>query len=298
MTTTTGRSAAYEIRLGSLLDDHWSVMLGDLALTRDGDGTTVLTGPVADQAQLHGVLARVRDLGVPLLSLRTFDWAATATGPVKPTLARDLHTERLTLRAATTADADGTWAYRRLESVGEWLTEIPTHLEDYRAIFTEQTRLAATVIVELPDGTLLGDFMLRLEDAWAQADVADQARNTQAELGWVLHPAHTGHGYATEAVRALITYCFEELNVRRVVANCFLDNDASWRLMERLGMRREAHAVAESLHRSGAWLDTVAYAVLASEWHRLVQGARLRPRHSAIEGHSEHLAPYVAHQPE
>jgi RimJ/RimL family protein N-acetyltransferase len=266
MTTTTGRSAAYEIRLGGLLDDHWSVMLGDLTLTRDGDGTTVLTGPVADQAQLHGVLARVRDLGVPLLSLRTFDCAATATGAVKPTLARELHTERLTLRAATAADADGTWAYRRLESVGEWLTEIPTDLEAYRATFTDPARLAATVIVELPDGTLLGDFMLRLEDAWAQADVADQAPNTQAELGWVLDPAHTGRGYATEAVRALLTHCFDQLGVRRVVANCVLANDTSWRLMERLGMRREGHAVAESLHRSGQWLDTVTYAVLADEW--------------------------------
>jgi RimJ/RimL family protein N-acetyltransferase len=54
--------------------------------------------------------------------------------------------------------------------------------------------------------------------------------------------------------------------VRRVTASCFLANDASWRLMERVGMRRELHSVAESLHRSGQWLDTVGYAVLADEW--------------------------------
>ena len=53
--------------------------------------------------------------------------------------------------------------------------------------------------------------------------------------------------------------------MRRVVANCFLDNVASWRLMERVGMRRELHAVAESLHRDGRWLDTVGYAILADE---------------------------------
>ncbi|MGH8827643.1 MAG: GNAT family N-acetyltransferase [Jiangellaceae bacterium] len=266
MTSTAAATSTYEIRLAGHLDDHWSAMLGDLDLVRDGDGTTVLTGPVADQAQLHGVLARVRDFGVPLLSLRTLDRDATATEAVRPTLAHPLSTERLTLRAATTADADGTWAYRRLETVGQWLTEIPTDLEAYRATFTDPARLAATVIVELPDGTLLGDFMLRLEDAWAQADLADQARGTQAELGWVLDPAHTGHGYATEAVHELIIHCFDQLGVRRVVANCFLGNDASWRLMERLGMRREGHAVAESLHRSGQWLDTVTYAVLAEEW--------------------------------
>jgi RimJ/RimL family protein N-acetyltransferase len=51
-----------------------------------------------------------------------------------------------------------------------------------------------------------------------------------------------------------------------VVANCFLDNNTSWHLMERVGMRRETHAVSESLHRSGEWLDTVGYAVLAHEW--------------------------------
>lgn len=108
--------------------------------------------------------------------------------------------------------------------------------------------------------------MLRRTDAWAQLEVAGQARGVQAELGWVLDPAFTGHGYATEAVRELLRYAFEELKVRRVVADCFLANEASWRLMERLGMRRETHAVRESLHRSGEWMDVVGYAVLAEEW--------------------------------
>jgi RimJ/RimL family protein N-acetyltransferase len=84
----------------------------------------------------------------------------------------------------------------------------------------------------------------------------------------VLDPTHTGSGYATEAVRELLRYCFDELTVHRVTANCFLANDTSWRLMERVGMRRETHAVSESLHRSGRWLDTVGYALLADEWRR------------------------------
>jgi RimJ/RimL family protein N-acetyltransferase len=84
----------------------------------------------------------------------------------------------------------------------------------------------------------------------------------------VLDPAYTGHGYATEAVRELLRYCFQDLGVRRVNANCFLGSDASWRLMERAGMRRELHAVRESLHRSGEWLDTVGYAILEEEWQR------------------------------
>jgi RimJ/RimL family protein N-acetyltransferase len=119
--------------------------------------------------------------------------------------------------------------------------------------------------VEL-DGHVIGDFMLRIEDAWAQAEVTAEAKGAAAELGWVLYPAHTGHAYATEAVRALIEYCFTSLGVRRVVANCFLANDLSWRLMDRVGMRREGYFIGESLHRSGQWLDIVTYAVQAAEW--------------------------------
>jgi RimJ/RimL family protein N-acetyltransferase len=270
----TGPGAAgpttYEIRVAGHLDDHWSAMLGDLTLVRLGDGTTLLTGPVADQPQLHGILTRVRDLGVPLLALRARGVADPSSKPqaavVTSALTRSLRTERLILRPAMPADADATWAYRRLDTVGEWLNEVPCDLATYRSTFTGPDRAAATVIVEL-DGTLIGDFMLRIEDAWAQAEVADQAHKVQAELGWVLDPAHTGRGYATEAIHGLLAYCFTELGVRRVVANCFLANDTSWRLMERVGMRREGHAVAESLHRSGQWLDTVTYALLAKDWH-------------------------------
>jgi hypothetical protein len=59
----------YTIRVDGHLDDHWSAWLGDLDITRDGDGTTRLTGPIADQAQLHGVLAALRDIGVVLIDL-------------------------------------------------------------------------------------------------------------------------------------------------------------------------------------------------------------------------------------
>jgi RimJ/RimL family protein N-acetyltransferase len=109
--------------------------------------------------------------------------------------------------------------------------------------------------------------MLRVEDAWAQAEVAERGTAMQAELGWVLNPDHTGQGYATEAGRELVRICFEVLRVHRVVATCFADNDPSWRLMERLGLRRELHAVADAWHRSGRWMDTYGYAITAEEWH-------------------------------
>jgi hypothetical protein len=60
----------YEVRVQGHLEDHWSERLGGLAVQRQADGTTVLVGPVVDQAALHGVIGRIRDLGIPLLSVR------------------------------------------------------------------------------------------------------------------------------------------------------------------------------------------------------------------------------------
>ncbi len=178
-----------------------------------------------------------------------------------------VRTDRLTLRPASADDLEATWQFRRLESVSRWLTSAPATLEEYRTHFERPARLADTLVVQR-DGEVIGDLMIRIEDAWAQAEVKEQARGVQAELGWVLHPDLGGHGYATEAVRELVRICFEDLSLRRVVANCFAANDASWRLMERVGLRRELYTVAESLHRSGEWLDGMGYALLADEWRR------------------------------
>jgi RimJ/RimL family protein N-acetyltransferase len=183
-----------------------------------------------------------------------------------------VNTERLTIRPARLDDADATWQIRRIESVGRWMTAASGDLDDFRRKFAEPERLSRTLLMEL-DGVVIGDLYLAVGDAWAQAEVADRARGVQAEIGWVLAPDHEGRGYATEAVRELIRICFEDLRLRRVFAQCFADNEPSWRLMERVGMRREEHAVRESLHRSGEWLDGLRYAVLADEW----RSGRSRP---------------------
>jgi hypothetical protein len=62
-------SASYELRIHGHLDQHWSTWFDGLTLTHEEDGTTTLRGVVSDQSELHGLLAKVRDLGVPLLSL-------------------------------------------------------------------------------------------------------------------------------------------------------------------------------------------------------------------------------------
>jgi hypothetical protein len=59
----------YEIRIKGHLDDRWAAWFGDLTLTLEDNGDTLLTGPVADQAALYGLLKRVRDLGMPLLAV-------------------------------------------------------------------------------------------------------------------------------------------------------------------------------------------------------------------------------------
>jgi hypothetical protein len=60
----------HEIRVQGHLDERWSDWLEGFAVTHESDGTTTLTGPLADQAALHGVLNRIRDLALPIVSVR------------------------------------------------------------------------------------------------------------------------------------------------------------------------------------------------------------------------------------
>ena len=176
-----------------------------------------------------------------------------------------VRTERLQIRRAAEGDLDAVWHIRRRESVSRWMRSSWSDRDGFRAEYLDPDRLAKTLVMEL-DGELIGDLMIAIEDGWAQEEVADRARRVQAELGWCLSPDHEGQGFATEAVAELMRICFENLGLRRVTANCFADNAPSWRLMERLNMRRELHTVRESLHRSEGWLDGYGYALLADEW--------------------------------
>ena len=63
----------YELRIDGNLGEHWSTWFDGLSLTLADDGTTILRGPVTDQAQLHGLIARIRDLGATLLSVNVMD---------------------------------------------------------------------------------------------------------------------------------------------------------------------------------------------------------------------------------
>jgi hypothetical protein len=65
----TAPSPVYVFRVQGHLDGHWTEWLGDLTVTHHDDGTSTLAGPITDQAALHGVLARLRDLGVALIAV-------------------------------------------------------------------------------------------------------------------------------------------------------------------------------------------------------------------------------------
>ena len=182
--------------------------------------------------------------------------------------ARPIETDRLLLRPFEERDLDAMYAIWSRPDVVRLLYQEPQTREQT----AEMVRLKAGRRVLRADGDymnlaidlrstgeLIGDSLLALHSV----------ANRQGEIGFVLHPDHHGNGYATEASRSLLRIAFEELGLRRLIANAFADNEPSWRLMERVGMRRELYAVKESLHRSGEWLDGISYALLAEEWSRL-----------------------------
>ena len=91
------------------------------------------------------------------------------------------------------------------------------------------------------------------------------AANGSGDLGYVLDRRHWGHGYTTEATRALVAFGFGHLALHRIWATCDVDNHASARVLEKLGMRREGRP-RQSVRRRGEWRDSYLYATLQPEW--------------------------------
>lgn len=81
------------------------------------------------------------------------------------------------------------------------------------------------------------------------------------ELGYILYAEHQGLGIITEAGKAMIDYLFTELNAHKIVAICMAENIGSWKVMEKLGMQREAHLKQHSLHQ-GKYSDDLIYGLI------------------------------------
>jgi RimJ/RimL family protein N-acetyltransferase len=116
-----------------------------------------------------------------------------------------------------------------------------------------QTLVLAMILRDA--GTLVGDVNLH----WSSGE------HRQGEIGFVLHPDHHGKGFAGEAAAAMLRLGFEGLGLHRIVGRCDARNRASAKVMERLGMRREAYFRQNEIVK-GEWTDELVYAMLADEW--------------------------------
>jgi RimJ/RimL family protein N-acetyltransferase len=173
-------------------------------------------------------------------------------------------TDRLRLRPLTLDDVDALLTYRGRADVCRYLPFEPMTREVLTGrLRTDLSRTSITgegqgltLGVELAQsGELIGDVVLFFRSH----------EHAGGELGYVFHPDAAGQGYATEAATAVLDLAFEGLGLNRVVARLDLRNEASAKLAERLGMRREAHFVRNEIFK-GEWADELVYAVLASEW--------------------------------
>jgi RimJ/RimL family protein N-acetyltransferase len=178
-----------------------------------------------------------------------------------------LETERLLLRLFTPGDFDALYSYESRADVARYLYWGPRTEEEVRvalerklgdtAIRSEGDVLSLAVVLKEND-EVVGDFILQL--------ISEQ--HQQGEIGYIINPDHAGHGYATEAGRVLLRIAFQDLGLHRVIGSTDARNKASARVLEKLGMRKEAHLV-ENEYVKDEWQSEVIYAILDREWRNL-----------------------------
>ena len=169
------------------------------------------------------------------------------------------------LRSLVASDVDALVSYRSLPDVCRWVPFQPMDADTVLARISNQwsgrtlqndgdalilgVEIAAT-------SELVGDLML----------LYSSSVHRSAEIGYVFHPDHAGHGYATEASHELLHVAFDELAAHRVMARVDPRNHASVGVLRRLGMREEAHLIENEWFK-GEWGDELDFAVLSREWH-------------------------------
>ena len=175
-----------------------------------------------------------------------------------------LETERLRLRPFVEADLDAMHEIYADAGVVRYLYVAQRSRAEVAELLVRKaanTRLEvegdalSAAVVRRDDGRLVGDLSL----FWVSAS------HRQGEIGFVMHPAWHGRGYATEAARPLLAFAFETLGLHRVVGRTEARNTGSARVLEKLGMRREAHLV-ENEWVKDEWQSELGYAILAREW--------------------------------
>ena len=175
-----------------------------------------------------------------------------------------VETERLVLRPFTEDDFDGMFRMHADAEVARWLYNEPRTPDNTRELLArkiagfelraEDDWLSAAV-VRRGDGGFVGDVSLH----WVSEE------HKTGEIGFMFDPAEQGKGYATEAARAFLRVAFEEFGFHRVIGRTEPRNTASARVLEKLGMRQEAHLV-ENEYVKGEWQSELVYAMLEREW--------------------------------
>jgi RimJ/RimL family protein N-acetyltransferase len=175
-----------------------------------------------------------------------------------------LETERLLLRPFASDDFEALFSMHSHPEVARYLYWDARTKEEARAVLERKMQARAIKSagdalvlagVKKESGELIGDFNL----VWHGSEHA------QGEIGFIVHPDHQGHGYATEAARVLLRLAFEEMRLHRVVGRLDARNSASARVLDRLGLRREAHLI-ENEFVKGEWQSELVYAILDREW--------------------------------
>jgi RimJ/RimL family protein N-acetyltransferase len=195
-----------------------------------------------------------------------------AAPPPMPRPSGPYRTQRLVLRHFAMDDLDAFLAMHGDPEVARYLPYAPLTRDEalarleviagMTAIDDEAQNLRFAAVLA-DGGQVVGDVSLwsTPNDRWNGA------------IGYVFHPQFGGQGYATEAAAELLRIGFEEAGLHRITADCDPRNEPSYRLMERLGMRREA-LFFQSVWEKGRWADELHYAILADEWRA---AARLAP---------------------
>jgi len=170
----------------------------------------------------------------------------------------------LLLRPFTADDFEALFAIQSRADVARWLYWEPRGEDEVRADLDE--KIARSVLRR--DGDKLS-FAVVLKETSELIGYGGvfllSAEHRQGEIGFVFHPDHQGKGYATETARLLLKLAFDEFGMHRVIGRLEPRNDRSARLLERLGMRQEAHLV-ENEFVKGEWQSELVYALLEHEW--------------------------------
>jgi RimJ/RimL family protein N-acetyltransferase len=178
-----------------------------------------------------------------------------------------IETERLLLRTFEPGDFDALATMHSDADLVRWIPWGPRSDDEVRA--TLERKIGCTSIDDEGDGLgiavvlsssgeMIGDFTLQRLSV----------EHSLAEIGFMLAPGHHGQGYANEASEAILALAFERLGFHRVVGRLEARNDASAAVLERLGMRREAHLVDNEWIK-GEWQSELIYAMLEREWAEL-----------------------------